>query len=79
MHMKPDSLGKDKAESRWGESCVFVGIRFKCSEILMLTELGATRLGHPRGMWKQRGGLWNTSILLRECHGNLTQGLGLKR
>ena len=42
--MKPDSLGKDKAESRSGEACVFVGVRFESSEILMLTELGAVKV-----------------------------------
>ena len=58
MYMKPGSLGKDKAESRWGDSCVFVGIRFESSEILMLTEQGAIKVrSFKRKIESER---WNT-------------------
>ena len=61
MYMKPDLLGKDKAESRWGESTVFVGIRFESSELLMITERGAVKVrSYKRKVKTER---WNLDYL----------------
>ena len=43
MYLKPNSLGKDKLEARWG-NCVFIGLRDDSSELLIGTSSGVLKI-----------------------------------
>ena len=44
MWLRPDLLVRDKMESRWEPSGIFVGVRVESSELIILTHKGAIKV-----------------------------------
>ena len=59
MYLKAESVGKDKAESRWEEG-IYVGIRDESGEMLIGTEKGIIkarsfrRYGREEDRWNKK-------------------------
>ena len=61
MFLCPNSLGRDRGESRWEASGVFVGVVVESIEIIIATDQGVIKARSFRR--KVYGERWNTEYL----------------
>ena len=63
MYLRPNSLGRDRAKSRWEAHGVFVGIMVESLELVIATEKGVIKARAFRQ--KVDGERWNKEYLSR--------------